>query len=298
MKATLIYNPQAGRTKRVGVPALLAALRQAGLDAEHAPTATPSDLPGALAAAEGLLVVAGGDGTLRMVFCALVPHLRPIALLPMGTANNVARSLGVLGKPLELARKLAAPRRVAFDVGAVLSPWGETFFLEALGVGLFAELLRRYDPAQGKSVRRAFETLLGAADYAPLRHRILLDGLEISGTYLAVEALNTQATGPRLQLAPDARPDDGRLDILCAVADAPVRLLDYAVAALRGSLHTLPNVQILRGTRLDIHWKDEPLHVDADLFPPSPAAVVRAGARVEVRVMPGALELVLPGLEP
>src|SRR5688572_26961222 len=68
----------------------------------------------------------------------------PVALLPMGTAHKIARTLGVADVPLEeFVRGWRNPRRVKLDVGVAEGPWGKRQFLEGVGVGLFATLLAR-----------------------------------------------------------------------------------------------------------------------------------------------------------
>src|SRR5262245_14210951 len=100
MKVTLIYNPTAGDDDARPTSGQLAALiREAG----HQVRTQPTDEKGwskALRKKAGLVAVAGGDGTVGKVARRLVDSGCPIAVLPMGTANNIARSLGIHGQPL------------------------------------------------------------------------------------------------------------------------------------------------------------------------------------------------------
>ena len=99
----------------------------------------------------GLVVVAGGDGTVARVARRMVGRGVPVAILPAGTANNIARSLGLLKQPFEeLVRGWRDARRVQLDVGIAAGPWGERYFVEGLGAGLFAGLLVRSEENKEK----------------------------------------------------------------------------------------------------------------------------------------------------
>ena len=310
--ATLIYNANSGGAKRVGVDKLIDLLGEQGFSPVYRATSKEEDLDPILEDAEGLVVAVGGDGTLRAVATRLVDKNVALALIPLGTANNVARTLGLQGKPKKIIEGLSNPRKVRFDLGHVRSPYGEDYFLEAVGCGLFADILYRYDPEAGKSVLRAVETLQDVVvGYKPRRWQAKLDGNEVSGTYIGIEVLNTSATGPRLQLAPDADPSDGLFDVVFVQPPEGPQLLEYVTGLLNGTFDEVENVTVLRGKRLTIQSDGAPIHLDAELRPDPRERAADAepakGARpqpqttsdglIEVTLMPGALELWLPPKE-
>ena len=311
--ALLIYNPNARSTQSVALADLEAALYDAGYDPVSHATESEHDLDPILAGAEGLVVAVGGDGTLRAVATRLVDTGVPIAIVPLGTANNVARTLGLTGRPTELLKALVDPRKIPYDVGRVRHPWGTDYFLEATGCGIFADVLYRYEPAKGKSVLRAVGTLREVlATYRPRDLQVQLDGEDLSGEHLGLEVLNAKATGPRLKLAPDADPSDGLLDVVRVLPTDEVPLLAYAGRLLSEAFVELPNVEVRRGRRLEIAWNGDPLHVDEELRPlrdearddlgplggMKPTDVRGSPGRIEVEVMAGALEMWLPAAAP
>ena len=90
--------------------------------------------------------MAGGDGTVGKVARRLIGSPTPIAILPLGTANNIANTLDVTGKSLkELIRSWETARCINFDAGVAKGPWGTESFVEGFGVGLFAETMTRLD---------------------------------------------------------------------------------------------------------------------------------------------------------
>ncbi len=304
MEATLVFNARAGGSKRVSAERLVRMLEASGFSPVYRHTEDEAELDEVLALERGLVVAAGGDGTVQAVAKRLLGSTRPLAVLPLGTANNIARTLGLPSDPEVILKGLRAPRVERIDVGRVRSPWGEDIFLEALGVGLFAELLDVYDPELGKSVARALDTLREVAlDYQPKRYRLKLDGLEMSGTYVAIEVMNTKATGPRLNLAPEADPSDGLFDIVCVLEPDKATLAEYALKLVRGALSSMANVQTLRGKRLEFFWQGSPLHIDAEAHPNADErsgaerALETGGGLIEVELLPGALELWLPTLK-
>ncbi|MGH2404324.1 MAG: diacylglycerol/lipid kinase family protein, partial [bacterium] len=94
-RARLVYNPGAGRAGGLTVDDLLRALADAGFTPVHDPTATEADLDRLLENPVDLVVAAGGDGTVRAVATRLIGRDIPLAIVPLGTANNVAAALGV-----------------------------------------------------------------------------------------------------------------------------------------------------------------------------------------------------------
>ncbi|AFZ66965.1 diacylglycerol/lipid kinase family protein [Deinococcus peraridilitoris] len=307
MQATLVYNPMAGGASRVQPEELQRALTEAGFHPVYQETTTEADLDEVLDNARDLVVAVGGDGTVRAVAKRLIRRsLRgegvPLAILPLGTANNIARTLDLSGTPLELAARLKAGEQRAFDVGKITAPWGEEFFLEAAGCGLYAEVLAAYDPEEGKSVSRALSTLGNTlSTYVPLDLQLVLDGQLLSGSFLLAEMLNTCATGPRLKLAPAASTEDGLLDLVLVSAEDRDHTLQYLRCLVTGELHTLPSVRTLQGRHLRVTWKGQAVHVDGEVRPVRgheelPPVLTEEGT-LDIEVLPGALTLLLPASE-
>lgn len=293
MQAILIYNNSAGNTDADGCDELLEALKEAGYDAEYRPTDEESDLNQALADADELVVVAGGDGTIRSAALRLLDHRAAIAPLPLGTANNICRSLGIEGRPLDLITRLAQPEKVAVDVGRIRAPWGSDVFLEACGSGLFADMMMNYQPDEGKSFIRAIGTIVKTlSDYEPKIFRAELDGKALDESLLLFEVLNTPATGPRLRLAPHADPSDGFFDVVCVHESNRVGFVGYMKNLLEDDFDELPNVEVHRVKQVKLEWDGYPLHLDAELRPREEDN--RADGSLEIELMEGALEFWIP----
>lgn len=266
-EALLVYNPNAGGSAEDQSLEFERALEKAGFRPVYRATKDERDLDEILPQAKGLVVVVGGDGSLRAAVKRMLAHnlTNPIAIVPNGTANNVGHTLGLDGDALDVIKGLARPRQTLFDVGRLNTTEGTHYFLEGGGFGLYAECLTRYQPEQGKSIWRGLSTLHEVLrDLAGIPTRLRLDGQEEEGEYIVLEALNTKAVGPRLQLADAADPGDGLLEVARIKADQRESVLTYMMALAQGETEQLQSVELSRVKKLEFQWSGFPLHFDAE----------------------------------
>jgi diacylglycerol kinase family enzyme len=302
VRVTLIHNPGAGEQGEHDRAKLLKLLRRAG----HKPRYQSVKEKGwdrVLDKRTGLVVVAGGDGTVAGVTRRMVGRDVPVAVLPSGTANNIARSLGLLKRPFEeLVAGWRDARRARLDVGIASGPWGQRYFIEGLGAGLFAELLVRSEEKEkerekekkskrpAKVVDGALRRLKDAAETAePVEIVAQLDGVDISGRYLLFEAVNLPFIGPNLYIAPDTKAGDGQLEVVLVPESRRgglVRYLDHWQEN-RERLSLLPS---RRGKHLQIEWTGFALHIDDKLRPRKKADPEEVAGLVDVRVDAAAVE--------
>ena len=134
MRITLMHNPGAGYGKHRKKD-LMEALAKAGHHAIYQSTKKRS-YKKALKKPGDLVLVAGGDGTVTKIARRLIDTGIPLAVLPLGTANNLARTLGFIASPEELIARLEDGKKHSFDVGIARGPWGTRYFFEGAGAGL------------------------------------------------------------------------------------------------------------------------------------------------------------------
>lgn len=269
MQATLIFNRNAGGSWTLDVEEALDAIRDAGFEPVYRPTRNEEDLDAALNHADGLIVAAGGDGTLRAVITRLINQDKPVAVIPMGTANNVGSAFGLQGEPLEIIKGLANAQKLNYDLGRIQGPWGTQYFLEGAGFGFFADMLHSYRPERGKSILRGLEAFRSTLvkDYA-VSGRLWVDGKQYSENYLLVEILNTTAIGPRLKFAPDADPTDGLLDVVRVRKDKREGFLEYMFSMANGGLSEMETVNVEKAREIKFLWTGFSIHYDAEIWPP------------------------------
>lgn len=256
MEIALVCNEAAGSGH--DAEQLVRLLKNAGHTVRYRPSKGWKSL---LRKPTDLLVAAGGDGTVGRAILAAADHGVPFAAIPIGTANNIGKTLGVIGDARELAQQWSASKRALqpFDVGAVVAPWGHYRFVEAMGGGPIATLIRRGmeveagTPLLGRETDRALHLLRGIVREAPQHYwQITADGADLSGDYLAVEVMNIRFVGPNLPLAPDADPGDGKLDVVLVRAADREPLLAYLESRLHLASGQLPHLKVVRAERIEL----------------------------------------------
>ena len=298
MHVLVLHNPNAGSDASDGEQ-LVRQIEQCGhqVDVHTSKKAWTA----ALKHDPDVVVAMGGDGTVGKVARALDGRNIPIALLPMGTANNVAAALGLHNR--ELAGLIAgwndAVRR-PFDLGVARGPWGEYRFLESVGLGLLSEAIHVIDEGHAGYVNEIGDTgtrLDAALDV--FRHTVQripaaavelwLDGEVLSGEYILVEALNFGAAGPNLNFAPHGDPSDGLLDLVLA-READRGLLRDQLNALRSESMAASGLRAHRGRRIEMRCDGCRLHLDDQLWRGNDGTATT----IEITVEAGALTFLIP----
>ena len=297
MRVTLIHNPGAGSQGEGDARSLQKLLQAAGYRVRYQ-SSKDDGWKRALDAPAELVVVAGGDGTVARVAKTMVGRRTPLALLPSGTANNIARSLGLLDRPFEgLISGWQHARGVKLDIGVAAGPWGERYFVEGVGAGLFARLLAHPAKSKRKGVAGALRRLQQfAARCEPMDLAAVVDGKDVSGRYILLEALNLPYVGPNLHLAHDSRPGDGQFDVVMVTEAERDRLLHY-LEQWKHNRERLAMLPTLRGRRLQIEWTGFELHIDDKLRPKENVEPEEIAGLVEARLDGATVEFLVPATE-
>lgn len=293
MRVTLIHNPGAGKQGKQNGEQIVELLEAAGHDVRYQ-SSKDDGWKNALKKPADLVAVAGGDGTVARVARRMAGRGIPVAALPSGTANNISRSLGLVERPFEeLVRGWPDARRVKLDVGLAKGPWGERYFVEGIGMGVFARLLasgsgKRIKKSKTKKPKEKVDNALQrlktrAQRMHPLEIQASLDGKDISGSYLLFEAVTIPYVGPNLFLAPDSKPGDGHFDVVLVSEAERARLVEY-LETWQGNRQRLAVLPSHRGKRLVLEWSGFEMHLDDKLWPKEDAEAA-APARIEASVV-------------
>lgn len=162
-----------------------------------------------------LFVVCGGDGTIERVAGVLAGTQAVLGIIPTGTRNNVAMSLGIAPDIPKAVALLRTGRRIKVDVGYAVCGEQSCYFLETCSIGLFSALYPSSDEIQHGNLTRVGDFLATLISSPPADISLVLDKkreLSVRG-HVALVA-NFPYVGPHLQVAPEGSFHDGRLDVL------------------------------------------------------------------------------------
>jgi diacylglycerol kinase (ATP) len=305
MKVTLIHNPGAGDDNtQPSADRIIQLIRKAGHKTKYF-ASKDKKWKKALKKPCDIIAVAGGDGTVGSVARRLVDSRIPIAVLPMGTANNIANTIGVTGRTFEdLIAGWNTAHCVNFDAGVAKGPWGIEYFIEGFGVGLFAETMFRIDNGQHPHVLRAedpeeeiSEALKALkkqlSSYPAKELTVRLDGQDLSGDYYMLEALNVRYLGPNLDLVPRAQTNDGLLDVVFVAKGEQAKLRRYISDHLQHKRSRV-KLTVRQGRHLQVEWKSSQVHIDDMTWPEDKDAQKVRSMAIDIKTDPGALVFLKP----
>lgn len=304
MRVALIHNPEAGSDEQPSGDDLARLIRKAGHSMIYQ-SSKHADWQRSLEEPTDLIAVAGGDGVVGLVSKRLVGKHVPIAILPMGTANNIAATLNLKGRPLDqLIAGWSSARRMKFDIGVADGPWGCRHFLEGVGIGAFTDTMSRLD-ARGnadlahhedmnKKIRAVLHILkIRLEGCKAIRLKMALDGRDLSGDYVLLEAMNIRSIGPNLSLAPDADCGDGLLDIVLVPDHEREKLTRYLTELIAGK-KLFPDLTVHKGRHLRIECDELRVHLDDNVWPSHGEHPPYSPMIIDISLHSESLEILVP----
>jgi diacylglycerol kinase family enzyme len=287
MRVSLVFNEKAGTA--ASHDAVMAGLAEIGWHVGE--VISPKEIDTIPRKGANAVVAAGGDGTIAKVAKHLAGTERPIAIIPMGTANNVARSLGLGVDPIAAVRGLANPVERWIDLGIAHAGSEEELFIEGFGIGVFADIMAERASRKDKKLRKALRMIADELEaYEPQRFEVIVGGRDVSGPYVLAAVMNGRSLGPALMLAPEAMPDDGELDVVLVGPRAKDGLVAHLRRALEDGDIVLPAFETMRATEVRIRADGQWAHVDD--------ASKTLDGHVALKVLAGAVRLLAPSPAP
>jgi diacylglycerol kinase (ATP) len=290
VKISLVHNANAGSGLRSDE--IVAAISRHGHELVSI-IENEADVRRLLETPSDLVVAAGGDGTVALVARVIAGHRVAMAILPLGTANNIALTLGVDAPVDDLIAGWKQARKRSVDLGTARGPWGERRFIESVGMGLIpAAITRAQSDARGdidsnlSNLARTAQIYRDALSrLRPHQCAINVEGTRVSGEFLMIEAFNVPFVGPHLVFTSDANPSDGELTVVVAREDDRQRLDDYLCQRIEGTDCPI-SLASYRGRQIDIE-NPGGLHVDDEIYgsePDMPVALDLVGGALEILV--------------
>jgi diacylglycerol kinase (ATP) len=289
----VIFNPNAGQKVRGPLGGLSAEAlsdmfsaegRVANIVATESEDDARAQVKRLIDAGERGIVAAGGDGTIGLIARELLGQDVALGVIPMGSVMNIPRMLGMPLDAAQSVKVLCVPsaRTELIDVGEVN---GQVFF-EAASVGLYAAMFNASHHFEDGRWGSPLRVLWMAFRYRPGRMEITLDDSEtVSTRGLMAVVANGPYAGAGLTLAPDARFDDGLLDVRVFRHFSKFELLRHMTSILFGRRAYVPHVSTYRASQVRISGR-RPLPVRAD-------SVDHGVTPMECRVLARSLKVVV-----
>ena len=270
----LVTNAAAGTADERSIEAALAVLR-AGADVRVEACADPADLAALVDDRDGRQVVlAGGDGSVHVLVATLhdrgvLSPADPVGLLPLGTGNDLARTLGIPLDAEEAARALLSGRPRPLDL-VVDDAGGSVVNVVHLGIGAeAAEQAGALKDRLGKAAYAVGSAVAGVRETG-WALRVEVDGAVVhdGAPVLMVAVCNGRTVGGGAEVAPDAEPDDGLLDVVVATSTGPLARLGFGVAMRSGEHVERDDVLTVRGRSVTVSGEPFPANADGEVHEP------------------------------
>lgn len=297
-RVVVAINPSAsfGRSRDVG-PALVQTLRAEGYEVtalqEKDGESLRSSVRAAVARRPDALVVVGGDGMVNLGVNVLAEKKVPLGIVPSGTGNDMARSLGIPHGDADAAiRALGdALRREPRTIDAARVRWegeggGERWFACAMSAGFDAIVNERANAMhhpRGPS-RYTLAIMIELARLTPISYRLTLDGRVIETEGSMVSIGNGVSLGGGMRITPDALLDDGLLDVMIVQPLTRLRFLRLFPKVFSGTHTGLDVARMERARRIRIEAPGIVVYGDGERMGPAP---------VDVELVSGALRVLV-----
>lgn len=298
--ATLFHNPQAG-TEDHSKDEIISLLKDSNIECRYSSTKKKGWREEEIDPESDMVIIAGGDGTIRNVIKQLIKrplHDKqfPIGLLPLGTANNISKTLGVTTDLPAMIKAWKNATKKKFDVGRLYNVEAEQFFIESFGYGIFPYLMlemkkngsEELEGEPEKKLALALKTMRDIVmSYPPKDCRLIIDGKDYSGKYLLAEVMNTRSIGPNINLAPLSDPGDGDFEVVLVREDDKDKFASYIESLQTGSEEQYKFDTII-GQKISITWDGTHVHVDDE------AVKVGKNTEVKIEILGGVLKFLVP----
>lgn len=287
-RALMLVNPRARRGTTALDP-VISRLQSGGIDVSVEKFESPDEVSADIARRGGafdLAIVCGGDGTINSAARGLLLTGLPMGLLPMGTANDLARTLGIPDDLARAADVIIAGHRRRVDLGEVN---GHPFFNVA-SIGLSAELARGLTADAKKrwgKLGYALAALKVLARAKAFRATIVSPTGEARVKTLQIAVGNGRHYGGGTVIAADATIDDGHLDLYSLEQDSVWKLLLLLGHFRRGTHGAWQEVRTDKSVEFDIRTREPmPVNTDGDIVTYTPAHFLIRPLAIEVFAPP------------
>ena len=290
----LVVNPTSGKSRGMAVGLEVAArLRAAGhevLDLSDETYAAARDRAlGAIAQGLDVLAVVGGDGMVHLGVNLAAETKTTLAVIGAGTGNDVARGLGLpVHDPVRAADLVTTGVERSIDAVRWVDDHGERhWYAGVLGAGFDSLVNERANtwPWPKGQMRYNLAVLRELPGFRAIPYVITIDGVRHETRAMLVVVANGPSYGGGMLVAPDARFDDGLVDVLVLHEISTLAFLKVFPKVFKGTHVTHPAVQVVRGREVRLEAEGIVAYADGERFAPLP---------LTLEAVPGAVTVLAP----
>lgn len=231
-----------------------------------------------------LVIIGGGDGTLNLAAQALIDTRLPLGILPLGTANDLARTLGIAPDVKSAVRTIASGKTRRIDLGEV----NNQLFFNVSSIGFSASLARNLTSQMKKkwgTLGYALAAIKILKQSRPFSATIIHDGVETPVKTVQISVGNGRYYGGGMTVEQNAAPDDGRLDVYSLEVSHWWEIVMLFPFIRRGTHGRWRKVRAFSATSLTIHTRrPHVINADGELIGETPARFSIREKAVEVFV--------------
>ena len=232
------------------------------------------------------LIACGGDGTVNEVASAIVGTRVLLGIIPMGSGNGLASNLGIKGSLTQILTKLKAMETLEIDCGHV----NGHYFFSNTGLGIDAEIIKKYELGGSRKLWSYISAALKAAlSYRYYRTIVRIDDKESETTPLMLFVSNSNEMGYGMSLTPQAKLNDGYLDLVVVPKLTFLQKLFLGLHVLNRSFPKFGKAQSLLMQSLFIH---QPERIFTDVQIDGEYHNLKTN-EIHIRILPAALKVVV-----
>lgn len=231
-----------------------------------------------------VVVAVGGDGTMNQVARGIIGSKTLLGLVPAGSGNGLAHYLGI---PTDVVKSLTVINKMNVrDIDTV--SMNDRLFVSIAGVGFDARVAQKYDSNGSRGFLSYFKIVAREyTNYRPRKYRMMIDGEPVVRQALFVSFANTNQFGYNTIIAPDAKIDDGLVDV-CIVKKVPIALApQVAGLLLTKKLGSSDFVEIIKAREISLtRNKNRAVNIDGE--------PIKLGKSLNIKVNPLSLKVIVP----
>jgi len=231
-----------------------------------------------------IVVASGGDGTVNEVACAMVNTGIPMGILPAGSGNGLARCLGISMSYALALRTIIRGKTKLMDVATV----NDILYTSIAGIGFDAHVAQKFSEKFLRGMISYMQVTLNEySSYKPLTYNLTIDGVSMEKQALMIIFANSDQFGFNTRIAPDAKVDDGLLDV-CIIKKMPAtQIVNIGYHMMMGTPAKSGYAEYFKGKEITISTSTDPLmNIDGE------AKIVKSP--VQISIKPLALRVIVP----